>query len=266
MQAGLGLDVKIYKHFTLRGEGREFWSGVPQLNVNTGARAANTIFSPAVASSGTSERRSRKPRRPDDAKFEGIVQNLLQHKPLKRSKVGVSKRNPEKLIPSIIAPSARRCTMRGVKAICRQPRSSSQFLVRQLAFERIRRWCRQSLNLIGDFPSPLQPSLKFGIPSIRPQLPRLFFIQFFEQSQFFQQLQHQFRVFGAHSVILFEFCALVKLDIDEHRHVAVYTGRLLISGGPWRERATAQRTQTWILLQRIRLLSPPVPISSPSCW
>ena len=41
---GLGLDVKIYKHFTLRGEGREFWSGVPQLNVNTGKSHQYNLF------------------------------------------------------------------------------------------------------------------------------------------------------------------------------------------------------------------------------
>lgn len=35
----------------------------------------------------------------DRKKFEGIVQNLLQTKPLKRSKVKVSKRKPEKLFP-----------------------------------------------------------------------------------------------------------------------------------------------------------------------
>ena len=35
----------------------------------------------------------------DRAKFEGIVQNLLNSKPLKRSKVKVAKRKPEKLIP-----------------------------------------------------------------------------------------------------------------------------------------------------------------------
>ncbi|MFZ0290001.1 MAG: hypothetical protein WB951_01655 [Candidatus Sulfotelmatobacter sp.] len=35
----------------------------------------------------------------DRKKFEGIVQNLLQAKPLKRSKVKVSKRKPEKLFP-----------------------------------------------------------------------------------------------------------------------------------------------------------------------
>jgi hypothetical protein len=35
----------------------------------------------------------------DRKKFEGIVQNLLQTKPLKRSKVKVTKRKPEKLFP-----------------------------------------------------------------------------------------------------------------------------------------------------------------------
>jgi hypothetical protein len=36
----------------------------------------------------------------DRAKFEGIIQNLLNTKPLTRSKVKVSKRKPENLIPS----------------------------------------------------------------------------------------------------------------------------------------------------------------------
>jgi hypothetical protein len=35
----------------------------------------------------------------DREKFEGIVKNLLQGKPVKRSNVKVSKRKPEKLIP-----------------------------------------------------------------------------------------------------------------------------------------------------------------------
>jgi hypothetical protein len=35
----------------------------------------------------------------DRKKFEGIVQNLLAAKPLRREKVKVSKRKPEKLIP-----------------------------------------------------------------------------------------------------------------------------------------------------------------------
>jgi len=44
LQAGLGLDVKIYRHFSLRGEGREFWSGVPELNVNTGKGRQYNLF------------------------------------------------------------------------------------------------------------------------------------------------------------------------------------------------------------------------------
>jgi len=43
-QAGLGLDVKIIRHFSLRGEGRDFWSGVPQLNLNTGKSRQHNIF------------------------------------------------------------------------------------------------------------------------------------------------------------------------------------------------------------------------------
>jgi hypothetical protein len=44
LQGGVGLDVRIYKHFTLRGEGRDFWSGVPQLNVDTGKSRQHNIF------------------------------------------------------------------------------------------------------------------------------------------------------------------------------------------------------------------------------
>lgn len=43
-QVGVGLDVKIFKNFSLRGEGRDFWSGVPQLNVNTGKTRQHNIF------------------------------------------------------------------------------------------------------------------------------------------------------------------------------------------------------------------------------
>jgi hypothetical protein len=43
-QAGLGLDVKIFHAFSLRGEGRDFWSGVPQLNLNTGKTRQHNIF------------------------------------------------------------------------------------------------------------------------------------------------------------------------------------------------------------------------------
>jgi hypothetical protein len=35
----------------------------------------------------------------DRRKFEGIVQNLLQSKPMKREKVKVAKKKPAKLIP-----------------------------------------------------------------------------------------------------------------------------------------------------------------------
>ena len=44
LQAGLGLDVRLSGHFSLRGEGRDFWSGVPQLDVNTGKSRQHNIF------------------------------------------------------------------------------------------------------------------------------------------------------------------------------------------------------------------------------
>jgi hypothetical protein len=44
LQGGIGLDVKIFGHFSLRGEGRDFWSGVPQLNINTGKTRQHNIF------------------------------------------------------------------------------------------------------------------------------------------------------------------------------------------------------------------------------
>jgi hypothetical protein len=47
-QVGFGLDVKIFKRvrdrFSLRGEARDFWSGVPQLDVNTGKSRQHNIF------------------------------------------------------------------------------------------------------------------------------------------------------------------------------------------------------------------------------
>lgn len=43
-QAGFGLDVKIFHRFSLRGEARDFWSGVPQLDVNTGKSRQHNIF------------------------------------------------------------------------------------------------------------------------------------------------------------------------------------------------------------------------------
>jgi Outer membrane protein beta-barrel domain len=36
LEAGVGLDVRLYKEIRLRGEARDFWTGVPQLNVTTG--------------------------------------------------------------------------------------------------------------------------------------------------------------------------------------------------------------------------------------
>jgi hypothetical protein len=44
LEGGIGLDVKIFGHFSLRGEGRDFWSGVPQLNVATGKTRQHNIF------------------------------------------------------------------------------------------------------------------------------------------------------------------------------------------------------------------------------
>ncbi|MGA8508023.1 MAG: hypothetical protein WB762_20640 [Candidatus Sulfotelmatobacter sp.] len=44
LQGGIGLDVKIFGHFSLRAEGRDFWSGVPQLNVATGKTRQHNIF------------------------------------------------------------------------------------------------------------------------------------------------------------------------------------------------------------------------------
>ena len=43
-QAGLGLDVRFFHRFSLRGEVRDFWSGVPQLNVNTGKSRQRNLF------------------------------------------------------------------------------------------------------------------------------------------------------------------------------------------------------------------------------
>jgi hypothetical protein len=44
MQGGVGLDVKLSGRFTVRGEARDFWSGVPDLNVNTGKSRQHNIF------------------------------------------------------------------------------------------------------------------------------------------------------------------------------------------------------------------------------
>lgn len=44
LQAGGGLDVKLAGRFTLRGEFRDFWTGVPQLDVNTGRTRQHNYF------------------------------------------------------------------------------------------------------------------------------------------------------------------------------------------------------------------------------
>ena len=44
LQAGLGLDVRLIGRFSVRGEVRDFWSGVPQLNVVTGKTRQHNIF------------------------------------------------------------------------------------------------------------------------------------------------------------------------------------------------------------------------------
>jgi hypothetical protein len=44
LQAGLGLDVRLFSRFSLRGEARDFWSGKPQLNVTTGNSRQRNLF------------------------------------------------------------------------------------------------------------------------------------------------------------------------------------------------------------------------------
>ncbi len=44
LQGGLGLDVKMFNNVSLRGEFRDFWSGVPQLNANTGKNRQHNFF------------------------------------------------------------------------------------------------------------------------------------------------------------------------------------------------------------------------------
>lgn len=43
-QAGVGLDVKVLGRFSIRGEARDFWSGVPQLGVDTGKSRQHNFF------------------------------------------------------------------------------------------------------------------------------------------------------------------------------------------------------------------------------
>jgi hypothetical protein len=44
LQAGVGLDIKLIGHFRLRGEARDFWSGIPNLNVTTNKSRQHNIF------------------------------------------------------------------------------------------------------------------------------------------------------------------------------------------------------------------------------
>jgi opacity protein-like surface antigen len=44
LQIGGGLDVKIIGNFSLRGELRDLWSGVPSLNVDTGKTRQHNLF------------------------------------------------------------------------------------------------------------------------------------------------------------------------------------------------------------------------------
>jgi hypothetical protein len=43
-QIGGGLDVALFRKFSLRGELRDFWSGVPQLNVSTNQSRQHNLF------------------------------------------------------------------------------------------------------------------------------------------------------------------------------------------------------------------------------
>ena len=43
-QAGVGLDVKLIGKFSLRGEARDFWSGVPKLGVTTDKSRQHNLF------------------------------------------------------------------------------------------------------------------------------------------------------------------------------------------------------------------------------
>jgi opacity protein-like surface antigen len=43
-QVGVGLDVKLFREFRLRGEGRYVWSGLPQLDVHTDNSRQLNIF------------------------------------------------------------------------------------------------------------------------------------------------------------------------------------------------------------------------------
>jgi hypothetical protein len=44
MQIGVGLDVRLTPHFTLRGGARDFWSGTPDILVDTGKSRQHNYF------------------------------------------------------------------------------------------------------------------------------------------------------------------------------------------------------------------------------
>ena len=41
---GVGLDVRIFNYLTIRGQLRDFNSGVPQLNIDTGKSRQHNLF------------------------------------------------------------------------------------------------------------------------------------------------------------------------------------------------------------------------------
>jgi hypothetical protein len=43
-QVGAGLDVKLFSHLSVRGQVRDFFSGIPQLNVDTGKSRQHNFF------------------------------------------------------------------------------------------------------------------------------------------------------------------------------------------------------------------------------
>jgi hypothetical protein len=43
-QMGVGLDVKLFSRFSVRGEARDFFTGIPQLNVDTGKSRQHNFF------------------------------------------------------------------------------------------------------------------------------------------------------------------------------------------------------------------------------
>ena len=44
MQIGIGLDIRLKPRFTFRGEARDFWSGMPDILVDTGKSRQHNYF------------------------------------------------------------------------------------------------------------------------------------------------------------------------------------------------------------------------------